>query len=140
MRLLARSLPAAVAGVAAALSFEPSHRVYLLPLAVAALTWLCIGLRPRTGFWMGFVFGTGFMLVLLPWLTVIAVYAWVPLALLEGLFYGIAGLTTAALTKPGTRVPWWPLHSASARLRSVVHDALASLFALLRSPEVTTQI
>ena len=109
MRLLARSLPAAVAGVAAALSFEPSHRVYLLPLAVAALTWLCIGLRPRTGFWMGFVFGTGFMLVLLPWLTVIAVYAWVPLALIEGLFYGIAGLTTAALTRPGTRVAWWPL-------------------------------
>jgi apolipoprotein N-acyltransferase len=101
-----------VAGVAAALSFEPYHWVYLLPFAVAVLTWLCVGLRPRSGFWLGFVFGTGFMLVLLPWLTVIAVYAWVPLALTEGLFYGVAGLTTAALTRHGARVPWWPLWAA----------------------------
>ena len=35
------------------------------------------------------------MLVLLPWLQVIGVYAWIPLALIEGLFYGLAGLATA---------------------------------------------
>jgi apolipoprotein N-acyltransferase len=56
------------------------------------------------------------MLVLLPWLRVIGVYAWIPLAVVEGAFYGLAGLTTAALTQqrlPGasrlSRVPGWPV-------------------------------
>lgn len=157
MRLLARTVPAAVAGVAAGLSFEPYHWAYLLPLAVAALTWLCVGLRARSGFWLGFVFGTGFMLVLLPWLTVIAVYAWVPLALTEGVFYGIAGLTTAVLTSPGARVRWWPLWTACSwvllealrgwvpfggfpwgRLAFAVEDTpLAPAFAYVGAPGVT---
>ena len=78
MRLLARSALAALAGVAAGLAFEPYHWVYLLPLAVAALT---LAGRHRAeaedGFWVGLVFGTAFMLVLLPWLQVIGVYAWI---------------------------------------------------------------
>lgn len=153
----ARTASAALAGVASGLSFEPYHGVYLLPFAVAALTWLCVGLRARSGFWLGFVFGTGFMLVLLPWLTVIAVYAWVPLALTEGLFYGIAGLTTAALTRPGARVPAWPLWTACSwvllealrgwipfggfpwgRLAFAVEDTpLAPAFAYVGAPGVT---
>jgi apolipoprotein N-acyltransferase len=63
----------------------------------------------RSGFGLGVVFGVAFMVVLLPWLTVVAVYAWVPLAVLEGLFYGLAGLATAALTRPGARLPLWPV-------------------------------
>jgi apolipoprotein N-acyltransferase len=109
VRSLARPAAAALAGVGAALSFEPYHWVYLLPVAVAALTLLCAGRRLRSGFWLGAVFGTAFMLVLLPWLTVIAVYAWVPLAITEGLFYGVAGLATAALTDRRRRLPGWPL-------------------------------
>ena len=70
MRRLSSSLGPAVAsataGLAAGLSFEPLHWVYLLPLAVAALTLLCVGRRLRSGFWLGFVFGAAFMLVLLP--------------------------------------------------------------------------
>ena len=114
MRRLARSALAAVAGVGAGLAFEPYHWVYLLPVAVAALTLLCAGRPLRSGFWLGFVFGTAFMLVLLPWLQVIAVYAWVPLALLEGLFYGVAGLVTSAVTGPGARLRLWPVWSACA--------------------------
>ena len=122
MRLLARSAVAALAGVAAALAFEPTHWVLLLPLAVAAVTLLAARApRLRAGFWIGFVFGTAFMLVLLPWLQVIGVYAWIPLAVIEGLFYGLAGLATVAVV----RLPWWPVWAATAwvgveALRAVV--------------------
>ena len=109
MRLLARTVPAALAGVGAALAFAPLHWVLLLPLSVATLTLLCVGRRRRTGFLLGAVFGTAFMLVLLPWLQVIGVYAWLPLSVLEGLFYGLAGVSAATLTRRGVPVPGWPL-------------------------------
>jgi apolipoprotein N-acyltransferase len=114
VRLLARTVAAAVAGVAAGLAFEPYHLVYLLPVAVAAVTLLCVGRRLRSGFWLGFVFGTAFMLLLLPWLRVIGVYAWIPLAVVEGLFYGVAGLATSALSGPAVRVRLWPVWTACA--------------------------
>jgi apolipoprotein N-acyltransferase len=112
--LLARTLAVAVAGVGAGLAFEPYSWVYLLPVSIAVLTGLCVGRRLRSGFWLGLVFGTAFMLVLLPWLQVIAVYAWVPLALLEGLFYGLAGLVVSAVAGPAVRLRLWPVWAASA--------------------------
>jgi apolipoprotein N-acyltransferase len=108
VRPLVRTMVAALAGVGAGLSFEPYHLAYLLPVCVAVLTLLSTGVRARRGFWLGSVFGTAFMLVLLPWLTVIGSYAWVPLALVEGLFYGLAGLATALVV----RLPAWPLWAA----------------------------
>ncbi len=110
MRSRVRALTCAAAGGAAALSFEPYHWVYLLPLAVAAVTLASTGVTPARGFRLGALFGAVFMLVLLPWLTVIGWYAWVPLALVEGLFYGLAGLATAVVR----RLPWWPLWAASS--------------------------
>ena len=121
MRPLVRTLAAALAGVGAGLSFEPYHWAYLLPVCVAVLTLLCTVSRPspepdsrardaRRGFWLGFVFGAAFMLVLLPWLTVIGSYAWVPLAIIEGLFYGLAGLATVFVV----RLPAWPLWAAAS--------------------------
>ena len=111
MRLLVRSALAALAGTAAAISFEPLHWWPLLPLAVAGVTLLAVeGPRLRSAFWTGFVFGSAFMLVLLPWLQVIGFYAWIPLALVEGLFYGLAALVTRAV-RP---LPWWPLWAATA--------------------------
>jgi apolipoprotein N-acyltransferase len=108
VRPLVRAVVASLAGVGAGLSFEPYHWAYLLPVCVAALTLVCTGAAPRRGFWLGFVFGTAFMLVLLPWLTVIGPYAWVPLAVVEGLFYGFAGLATALVV----RLPAWPVWAA----------------------------
>ena len=110
----ARTVASALAGVGAGLAFEPRHWVYLLPVAVAALTLLCAGRRLRSGLWLGWVFGTAFMLVLLPWLQVIGVYAWIPLAVLEGAFYGIAGLVTSAVARPGARLRLWPVWAASS--------------------------
>jgi apolipoprotein N-acyltransferase len=49
------------------------------------------------------------MLVLLPWLRVIGVYAWIPLSVVEGLFYGFAGLATRAVAGPVVRLPGWPV-------------------------------
>ncbi len=110
MRLTVRFLTCAVAGAAAALAFEPFHIYLLLPLAVGVTTYACVGAGPRRGFWLGAVFGTVFMLVLLPWLQVIGWYAWVLLAVAEGLFYGLAGLATALVS----RLRWWPLWAACA--------------------------
>ncbi|MGA8210828.1 MAG: apolipoprotein N-acyltransferase, partial [Nocardioidaceae bacterium] len=120
--LLARSGAAALAGAAVALAFEPYRWVVLAPVGIAVLTLLCVGRGPRTSFWLGTVFGTAFMAVLLPWLQVIGVFAWLPLAAFEGLFYGLAGLAVGVLTRrprPTTRsgasgVPGWPLLVACA--------------------------
>jgi apolipoprotein N-acyltransferase len=154
VRLLVRSALAATAGVAAGLAFEPYHWVYLLPFAVAATTLLAVRApRLRSGFWVGLVFGTAFMLVLLPWLQVIGVYAWIPLAVVEGLFYGLAGLATRAVV----RLPGWPVWAATAwvlvealrsvapfggfpwgRLAFAVEDTpVAATFAYLGAPGVT---
>jgi apolipoprotein N-acyltransferase len=108
MPLLARLAIGGLAGVAAAAAFEPIHWVYLLPLAVTALTIGCLGTTLRRGFLVGTVFGTAFMLVLLPWLQVIGPDAWIALSLVEGAFYGLVGLGTVA----ASRMPWWPLWAA----------------------------
>jgi apolipoprotein N-acyltransferase len=108
--LLTRVLPAGLAGVATALSFEPLALAYLLPFAVATVTLTCVGARLRGGFLFGAVYGVAFMLTLLPWVQVIGVYAWIPLSVIEGLFYGLMGLATAAVV----RLRWWPLWAACA--------------------------
>ena len=64
--------------------FEPSHWVCCCRSAVAALTLLCVGRRLRARLpGSASSSGSAFMLVLLPWLQVIGVYAWIPLSLLE---------------------------------------------------------
>ncbi|MGZ4494514.1 MAG: apolipoprotein N-acyltransferase [Nocardioides sp.] len=109
MRLLARALVCAAAGMVTALGFAPLHFVYLIPVAIAAQTLACRGVRARHGFGLAAVYGVAFMLVLLPWLQVIGWYAWLVLAVLEGLFYGLVGIA-AALT---VRHRGWPLAVAA---------------------------
>ncbi len=119
--LPARLALACVAGLLAAVSFEPFAWAYLLPVAVAGLTVAVLGVRLRVAFGLGTAFGTVFMLVLLPWLQVIGVDAWLALSVLEGLFYGLAGVATVLVR----RLPWWPVWTASVwvgveQLRSAV--------------------
>ena len=107
--MLPRLAMAAVAGAGAGLSFEPFRLVYLLPVAVAVLTLTCRKLSLPRGFLVGAAFGVAFMLTLLPWLQVIGLDAWILLSVLEGLFYGLLGLGTAAVV----RLRWWPLWTAA---------------------------
>jgi apolipoprotein N-acyltransferase len=107
--LPARLALACVAGLLAALSFEPFAWAFLLPVAVAGLTLAVLGSRPRSAFGVGTAFGLVFMLVLLPWLQVIGVDAWIALSLLEALFYGVAGTATVIVS----RLPLWPLWAAT---------------------------
>jgi apolipoprotein N-acyltransferase len=108
MPLLLRLALAALAGGAVATAFEPFAVFLLLPLGVAGLSLLLEGLRPRQGFVVGVVFGTTFMLVLLPWLQVIGGDAWVLLSLIQGIFYGLLGAGGALVQ----RLRWWPLWTA----------------------------
>jgi apolipoprotein N-acyltransferase len=108
MPLLLRLALATLAGGAVATAFEPFAIFLLLPVAVAGLTLLLRGLAPRRGFLVGTVFGTTFMLVLLPWLQVIGGDAWVLLSLLQGVFYGLLGAGGTLVQ----RLRWWPLWTA----------------------------
>lgn len=107
--LPARLALAVASGLLAALAFEPFGWAYLLPLAVAGLTLSVLRSGLRLAFVVGTSFGLVFMLVLLPWLRVIGTDAWIALSLLEAFFYGVAGVSTALVT----RLPWWPLWTAA---------------------------
>lgn len=110
MPLLLRLVLAAASGTLVAAGFEPFALAYLVPLGVAGLTLLVVDGGARRGLAVGGVFGTTFMLVLLPWLQVIGPDAWVALSLLEGAFYALLGGAVAVVA----RLAWWPLWSAAA--------------------------
>jgi len=95
----------AVSGLAVAFAFPPYDLVFLMPLGIAGLMLVVRGLSGRAGFWNGLVFGLGFMLPLVRWITIIGDDAWVALALLEAFFYGLMGIGWAWL-RPVRGWPW----------------------------------
>ncbi|WP_244928193.1 apolipoprotein N-acyltransferase [Nocardioides sp. W7] len=108
--MLSRTLLALVAGVTLSLAFEPVAAPVVLPFAVAAFFVCARGLRARQGWWVGLAFGVGFYFVHIWWMRAVATAAWVGLAGVEALFYGLLGAVVAVL---GTR-RWWPLWVAAA--------------------------
>lgn len=96
-------------GALVALSFPPFDQVWAMPLGLAGLMVAVRGVRGRAGFGLGVGFGIGFLLLLLNWLTVIGVDAWLVVSLIEALFYGLVGLSWAWLQ----RFTWWPLGFAA---------------------------
>jgi apolipoprotein N-acyltransferase len=108
--LAARALLSGAAGCAVGAAFPPYDQVWLMPIGIAALLILVHGRRGRAGFGLGWMFGLGFMLVLMPWLRVIGTDAWIALSVIEGLFYGLMGLSWAWLTAHR----WWPPAVAAA--------------------------
>lgn len=108
--MLTRLPLALVAGVVLSLAFEPVAAPIVLPFAVAAFFLLCRGLRPRRGWWVGLVFGVGFYFVHIWWMRAVATAAWIGLAGVEALFYGLLGVAVAVLT----RHRWWPLWVSAA--------------------------
>jgi apolipoprotein N-acyltransferase len=95
-----------------ALAFEPFGIPLVVPFCIAAYI-LCVrGLSVGRAWLPGLAFGIGFMYVLIFWMRVVGVDAWLGLATLEALFYAVLGLVTALVT----RVAWWPLWTSAAWL------------------------
>ncbi|WP_435747611.1 apolipoprotein N-acyltransferase [Nocardioides sp. SYSU DS0663] len=105
-----RSLVAVLAGVALALAFEPVAAAALVPPAVAGFALATRGLRGRSGFVVGLAFGAAFYFPHIHWMTAVGTDAWLALAGIEALFYGLLGAAAAYLH----RLPAWPLWLAAA--------------------------
>ncbi len=99
-----RALASGVAGCAVGVAFPPYDQTWLMPLGIAALLLVTHHQRGRAGFGYGWAFGIGFMLVLMPWLQVIGYDAWLALAVIEGSFYALMGLSWAWVSW----YRWWP--------------------------------
>jgi apolipoprotein N-acyltransferase len=107
--LLARGGLAVVGGLAVAWGFPPDGAWVLLPVGIGALILAVPPRRGPAGFLVGFLFGLGFMLPLLRWITVIGDDAWIALSVLEAAFYGLVGMTWAWM-RPRH---WWPIGFAA---------------------------
>lgn len=101
-----RAVPWAVAaGLLLALSFPPVGWWPLGIAGVALLTWACQGRRLRGGIGLGLLCGLVLFLVLIRWLTVVGLDAWLMLSGYSALWLGVAGGATALVT----RLRGWPL-------------------------------
>ena len=110
MRLLARLVPAALAGVLLYVSFPPRDLWWLAPLVFAVLGPTLRGVRARRGFLLGFVFGVAFLVPLLSWTGgFVGALPWLALSLAEALFFGLAGAGMAVTA----RLPAAPLWGAA---------------------------
>lgn len=108
--VLKRCLAALVAGLLLALAFEPVAVAYVVPVAVAGFALATRGLRARSGFVVGLVFGVAFYFPHIHWMTAVGTDAWLALAGVESVFYGLLGAAAAYLH----RLPAWPLWLAAA--------------------------
>jgi apolipoprotein N-acyltransferase len=109
--VLKRTGLAIVSGLALSLAFEPVAFAYLMPLAVAGFAISTRGLPARRGWQPGLAFGVAFYFVHIYWMREsIGMGAWLALAALESLFYGVLGSASAALQ----RLRWWPAWLAAA--------------------------
>lgn len=108
--MLRRVVLALVAGVVLSLAFEPVAAPWVLPFAVAGYVLSVHGLSPRRGWIPGLVFGVGFYFVHIVWMRAVATAAWIALAGIEALFYGLLGSAVAALVVRRR----WPLWCAAA--------------------------
>ena len=94
-----------VSGLAVAFAFPPFDFVWLMPFGIAGLMLTIRGRSSWGGFGHGLLFGLGFMLPLMRWITVIGTDAWLGLGLLEALFYGLMGIGWAWTRERR----WWPI-------------------------------
>ena len=108
--VLMRTLLALVAGASLALAFEPVAAAVLVPFAVAGFVLTTRGLRAGRAWVPGLAFGIGFYFVLIFWMRAVGSDAWIALAGIEALFYGMLGAATTILA----RRTWWPLWVAAA--------------------------
>lgn len=106
----ARLLLAALSGVVLSLAFEPIAAPVVIPFAVAGFVLSVRGLRARSAWVPGLLFGLGFQYVLLFWMRAVGPDAWLALATVEAAFIALLASLTATLC----RHRWWPLWVAAA--------------------------
>ena len=94
---------ALVCGLVVSLAFPPYDLPWLMPVGLAGL--MVLVRRERRGLALGVIFGLGFMVPLLRWLTIIGVDAWFALSLLEAVFFGAMTVLWSSLA----RRRWWPV-------------------------------
>lgn len=108
--LLVRLALAVGSGLLLAAAFEPVALPWLLPIAVAGFFLSVRGARSRTGFVVGLAFGVSFYFTHIVWMRTVGTDAWIALAAVEALFYGVLGAILPALS----RLPLWPVWAAAA--------------------------
>ncbi|MEO9323886.1 apolipoprotein N-acyltransferase [Nocardioides sp. C4-1] len=109
--MLRRLLAASLAGVVLSFAYEPVAFAYVMPLSLAAYALTTRDLRPRAGFVVGLVFGVAFYFPHIYWMSPsIGLPAWLALAGVEALFYGILGAFSPVLQ----RLRSWPAWLACA--------------------------
>ncbi len=121
MALPVRLALALTAGVAVGLAYPPLGFWWLLLPGLVGLLGVLHDQSPRRGAALGLAFGLGYFVLLLPWLRVIGVDAWLALSLLQALFLAAFGAAAAAV-RPHR---WWPL--ATAGLWAAVELARSSV-------------
>ncbi len=111
MRLALRLLAAGLAGYLLALAYEPVAFAYVIPVSLAVFGVVTRGVRMRTGFVLGLVFGTAFYAVHIRWMAPsIGSDAWAALSGIEAAFYGLLGAAAAVIH----RLRAWPFWLACA--------------------------
>lgn len=109
-RLPFRLALAVLSGLLLVAAFPPFGLWMLAPLGAAALLLGCRGASGQRGMLVGLVAGLAFFLPLLSWTgTVVGALGWLPLSLLQALFF--AGLG-AALALTSRTTAWWAWSAA----------------------------
>lgn len=103
--VLLRAGGAGLGGVLLALAFPPFDAWPLAVLGVAAIVAATFGAGARRGAWLGLLAGLTFFGVLLQWLDVIGIDAWLGLAVVQAAFWLLLGAGFGLVT----RLSWWPL-------------------------------
>jgi apolipoprotein N-acyltransferase len=109
--VLKRALLAACAGLLLSAAFEPLALPWVIPAAVAGFVLTTRGLSLRRGFLVGLAFGAAFYFTHIFWMRAVGIPAWIALATLEALFYGLLGAVSTLFQR---RLAWWPLLFAAA--------------------------
>jgi apolipoprotein N-acyltransferase len=109
--VLIRSLIAVLGGLLLTASFEPITLPWLLPLGVALYALATRDLTVWRAGLVGLVFGVSFYFTHIEWMRrSVGPDAWVALATIEALFYGLLALAVPVIR----RLPGWPLWLAAA--------------------------
>jgi apolipoprotein N-acyltransferase len=106
--MVLRSLLAAVAGALIALGQAPHDQWWWLLVGVAVLTGVCADRRLREGALLGVVAGLVSFGLVLGWMRVIGVDAWLLLTALQASFWAVLGAGLAG----ASRLRGWPLWAA----------------------------